>query len=157
MAKPIRIVRKLEPSPEERQQQAMQELAQSLTDNQEALQQSLKLVRELHESGALELVTALLQSREQVAKIAVDQLVKPSVTQTINNAMALAGAVGQLNPDVTKKVVGGVVNGMERASEVLERNEKVGLFDLLKALRDPAVNKALALGLGFLRGFGEKI
>ncbi|WP_038086175.1 DUF1641 domain-containing protein [Tumebacillus flagellatus] len=157
MAKPIRIVRKHEPTPEERQQQSMHELAQSLTENQAAVQQSLQLVRELHDSGALELVTALLQSREQVAKIAVSQLQKPAMTNTINNVMEVAGAIGQLNTDATKKVMSGVVNGMERAADVLEKDEKIGIFELVKALRDPAVNRALSLAIGFLKGFGEKI
>jgi uncharacterized protein YjgD (DUF1641 family) len=157
LAKPIRIVKRHELTEEERQQQSMQELSRSLTAHQEALQQSLKLVQELHESGALSMVTALLESREKVAKIALGQVVKPAMTQTINNAMEVAGAASQLDPKLTKKVMGGVVAGMERAAEALDNGEKVGVFDLLKAMRDPGVNRALTMGLRFLQGMGEKL
>lgn len=157
MAKSITQIHTAQPSPEEQQARQLAELTQSVAQHGEALQQTLKLVQELHNSGALQMLQALLQAKEQVAEIAVHQMSKPAVTRTVNHAREAVGALGELDPAVTKQVVSGVVSGMERARESLERNEQVGMLDLWKAMRDPHVNKAVTALIGFLKGMGEKL
>ena len=157
MAKSITKIHTAPQSPEEQQAQQLAELTQAVAQHGEALQQTLKLVQELHNSGALQMFQALLQAKEQVAEIAVHQMSKPAVTRTVNHAMEAVGALGELDPAATKKVMAGLVNGVERAQQSLNRNEQLGMLDLWKAMRDPHVNKAMAAMVGFLKGMGEKL
>jgi uncharacterized protein YjgD (DUF1641 family) len=157
MARPITVVKKHESTEAERQAQALGELVNVIAKNGEALQETLKVIHLLHESGALEVIGGLIQAREKVVEIGVSQLSKPTMTRGVNNVMSAVGMLGELEPDTIKKVFEGIVNGMQHSAEKVRANEKTGLFDIMKAYKDPDVNKALTVMLGFLKGMGEKL
>nr|WP_230087952.1 DUF1641 domain-containing protein [Alicyclobacillus mali (ex Roth et al. 2021)] len=71
--------------------------------------------------------------------------------------MIAVGLVGKIDPDRIGALADAVVVGLQRGHESLESNKKVGVFELVKALRDPGVNRALAFVLGLLRGLGERL
>lgn len=150
MAKPITAFAK-----KEIEENTIEQLAEHAAQNLDGLKQTIKLLQELHESGILEAVVSLVQAKEKVAKIAVGQMVRPPVTNMINNAMAAAGALTELDPAFTKKLVDGLSNGMKKAEDGLKNGDKAGVFDLVKALKDPDINRTILFGLNLLKGIGE--
>ncbi|MDR7316461.1 DUF1641 domain-containing protein [Brevibacillus nitrificans] len=155
MARPITKVAEPTLSEKEKQDQKVERVLQSLAQNPEGIQATIKLLQELHDSGILGAVNAAVEAKEDIAKIVVGQMVRPPVTNMINNAMAAAGGLAELNPEMTKKLMGGVTKGLQQADEALRSGKKVGIFDLMKALRDPDINRAIGFGINLLKGVGK--
>lgn len=155
MAKAIVNIKKPVLSEEEKKTKKLDQLKTELAQNADGISDTLKLLQELHDSGILEAVQALVEAKEKVSKIALGQLTRPPVTNTINNAMAMAEAVSDIDPAMTKKLVSSLSNGLQKAEEGLQKNEKVGLLDLYKAMNDPDINRAIGFGLNLLKGLGE--
>jgi uncharacterized protein YjgD (DUF1641 family) len=157
MAKALKLVLSDDRTPEQRQEESLTELLQVVAGHKDDLVSLLKLVAMLEESGALAILTGLLGRRTKVGEVLLGQVAKPSATNTINNLMAIGGAVGDLDPKVTRRLISGAAHGMERATAALERKENVGLLGLITALRDPDVNRVLTFGVNFLKGMGERL
>lgn len=155
MAKPIQIIKKVEHTEEQKQAQSLESLLSEVAQNKDSLLDTLHLLNELHRSGILEAMNSLVKAKEEVAKIAVGQMTREPVTNLINNAMAAGGALTTLDPEMTKKLMGGVAKGLETAGQGLQTDSKVGILDLLKALNDPDVNRAIGFGMNLLKGIGQ--
>lgn len=155
MANPISTVQKQELTPEQQKEQTLNQLLATLTDNAEGLQQTVKLLQQLNESGILPALQALLQAKEQVASIAMEQLLRPPVTNMINNAMAAAGALSSIEPETTRKLMDSVSQGLQKAEEGLVNNDSTSLWDLIKVIKDSDLNRALTFGLNLLKGLGQ--
>ena len=153
MASPITTLKKREWSEEEKKHQSLNKLTDSLTENEEALQKTMAVVRELHDSGILEAAQSMLKAKESIAEVALGQVGRKEMTSLINNAMAAAGVLTAIDPEQTKKLLAGVAIGLEDAKE--KSNQKVGVMNLVKALKDPDINRAVNFGLHFLKGIGK--
>ena len=57
-------------------------------------------------------------------KIVLGQVTREPVTNLINNMMGLAGALTELDPELTKKLIGSLLVGLEEGNEHLESNKK---------------------------------
>lgn len=155
MAAPITTIQKHELTKEEIQQQKIEDLKASLADNEAALNRIMEIVGELNDMGALEAANSMLQAKEKIAKIALGQVNREPVTNMINNIMGAAGALTSLDPDMTSKLANSVTAGLEAGNKHLEANNKIGMLDLLKSLKDPDINRAVGFGLHFLKGMGK--
>ncbi|MFC3884883.1 DUF1641 domain-containing protein [Bacillus songklensis] len=155
MAKPITMIQKNALTEEEMKQQKLEELKALLADNDQALNQTLEIVRELHNSGILEAANSMLQAKDKIAKIALGQVSRKPITNLINNAMGAAGALTNIDPEMTTKLVNSVVTGMNEANQHVQSKKQVGLFDLMKAMKDPDINRAIGFGMHFLKGMGK--
>ncbi|MGM7722106.1 DUF1641 domain-containing protein [Metabacillus sp. Hm71] len=155
MAKPITKIKEPVFSEEETQANRLESVIQNLAENADGIQETIKLLQELHESGVLEAVNCLIEAKEKVAKIAVGQMLRPPVTNAINNGMAAAGALTELDPEMTKKILNGMTRGIQTAEKELRANKKMGVFDLVKLMRDTDVNRALTFSFYLLQGIGS--
>jgi uncharacterized protein YjgD (DUF1641 family) len=155
MANPISAIEKQQQTPEQQKEQELNELLSVLLENSSGLQQTVKLLQELHESGILPALQALVEAKEQVATIAVQQMLRPPVVNMLNNAMAAAGALTSLNPETTTKLMGSLSEGLKKAEQGLANNEMTGVWDLLKVMKDPDINRAMTFGLNLLKGLGQ--
>ena len=155
MGKPITAIAKEELTKEKVKRQKLDRLVDEISNHSDGLKQTMELLQELHESGIMEIVVALIQAKEKVAKIAIDQMVRPPVTNIINNGMAAAGGLSEMEPATTEKLVKSLSIGIKKAEVGLTSGEKVGVFDLLKVLKDPDINRTLVFGLNLLKGMGE--
>ena len=73
----------------------------------------------------------------------------------VNNAMAAGGVLTQLDPETTKKLMGSVAKGLEKAEQGLQADSTTSVLDIMKALKDPDMNRAITFGLNLLKGVGE--
>jgi len=155
MANPIKMIKKVELTEEQKKSQSIESLLSEVVLNKDSLLETLDLLQELHNSGILEAAGSLVKAKEKVAKIAVGQMTREPVTNIINNVMAAGGALTTLEPEMTKKLMGSVAKGLAKAEQGLQSNSKVGILDLLKVLNDPDINRAIGFGLNLLKGIGE--
>lgn len=155
MGKPITLIAKEESTQEQLKSQTLDRLVDDLSNHSDGLRQGMELLQELHDSGILDIAVALLQAKEKVAKIALDQVGRQPVTNMINHVVAAASAISETEPDTTKKIVKCLSNGMAQAEASLEMDNKVRPFQLLKMLRDPDINRSIIFGLNLLKGIGE--
>ena len=154
MAVPITTIKKQQLTEEQFKDQKIDNLKQLLSENEEAIQQVFTIMADLNDIGALEAATKLLEAKEDVAHIALGQLTRKPVTNMINNLMGVAGALTELNPDITAKLVKSLNAGVDEANKALDA-EKVSALKLIKMLNDPDVNRALNFGVHFLKGLGK--
>ncbi|MFF5817460.1 DUF1641 domain-containing protein [Lysinibacillus capsici] len=155
MAVPITGIKKQQLTEEQLKEQKLDNLKELLSENEEAVNQMFSIMAELNDIGALEAAMKLLEAKEEVAHIALGQLTRKPVTNIINNLMGVAGALTELNPETTTKLIEGLNTGVDEASKALESNEKVSAFKLMKMINDPDVNRALNFGVHFLKGLGK--
>jgi uncharacterized protein YjgD (DUF1641 family) len=157
MAKPISTIQKHIQTEEEEKNRKLEELKSILADNDTALNETLTLLRELHQSGMLEAAGSMLKAKEKIAEIAVSQAAREPVTNLINHATGAAGALAATDPEMTKKLVNSVLSGLNEANDHLQHQKQLGLLDLVKALKDPDINRAAGFGLAFLKGMGKEL
>ncbi|HSV12469.1 MAG TPA: DUF1641 domain-containing protein [Hanamia sp.] len=155
MAKPISMIFEEQKTGEEKNQESIQSLKEHAAENTEALKEAIVLISELQGSGILDAAVSLVKAKEKVAEIAIGQMVRPPVTNMINNAMAAAGALSELDPEFTKKLVNGLNMGIKKADEGLQSNKKASVWDLVKAMKDPDINRTLLFGLNLIKGIGQ--
>ena len=157
MAMPIKTIKRIELTAEQKKEQTLESLLTEVVQNKDSLVETLDLLQELHNSGILDVINSLVKTKEEVAKIAVGQMTREPVTNMINNAMAAGGVLTQMDPEMTKKLMGSVAKGLERAEQGLQSNSTTGMLDIMKALKDPDMNRAITFGLNLLKGIGEEL
>lgn len=155
MAKPITQISRPILTPEQKERETLESLITEVASHKEGIQDTLELLQELHKSGLLPALTALLEAKEKVAEILLHQTTRPEVTQLINHSMGALGAISNLSVETTGRVLKGVTSGMSEAEEYLSKPESVSLFSLLKLMKDPDINRAIGFGAHFLKGLGK--
>lgn len=155
MAAPITTIKKAQVTEEQLKEEKLENLKQLLSENEEMVNQVFTIMAELNDIGALEAATKLLEAKEEVTHIALGQLTRKPVTNIINNLMGVAGALTELNPETTTKLIEGLNTGLDEANKAIEADEKVSAFKLFKMLNDPDVNRAVNFGAHFLKGLGK--
>ncbi|MDQ0200145.1 helical membrane plugin domain-containing protein [Neobacillus ginsengisoli] len=157
MAQPITIIKKEIPTVEEQAEQKLASLKMLLTENEDALNKIMDIVGELHQSGVLEAANAMLQTKEDIAKIALHQVNREPVTNFINNFLGASVAFTNFKPEQTTKLVSSVASGIDEGNKYVQSNKKVGILDLMKVLNDPDINRAIGFGIHFLKGMGKSL
>ena len=157
MAMPIKTIKRIELTEEQKKEQTLDSLLTEVVQTKDSLVETLDLLQELHNSGILDAINSLVKTKEEVAKIAVGQMTREPVTNMINNAMAAGGVLTQMDPEMTKKLMGSVAKGLERAEQGLQSNSTTGMIDIMKALKDPDMNRAITFGMNLLKGIGEEL
>ena len=157
MAKPITMILKTEYTEHQLKEQKLENLKSLLTENEEALNQVFAIIAELNDMGALEAASKLMEAKEEAAQIALGQLTRKPVTNIINHIMGVAGALAEMDPNTTSKLLAGVNEGMTQGNAAIATDEKMSALKLAKMMNDPDVNRALKFGVHFLKGFGQNL
>lgn len=156
MAKPITAIQKQTITEEEKREKTIEELKTSLTEKEEAVHELLAIMEELHKSGILEAAKAMLQAREDIAKIVIGQANRKPVTTMINHVIGIAQLLANLDPQLTTKLLESTASGISEAyKQTKETDKKIGIFDLLKVLNDPDINRAIRFLLSALKEIGK--
>jgi uncharacterized protein YjgD (DUF1641 family) len=155
LAAPISAIQKHKLTDEQRKQQKLEDLTTLLADHEEALNNIMGIVGELNDMGVFGAADAMLQAKEKIAKIALGQINREPLTNMINNLMSAAGVLTSIDPELTKKLADSVAAGMDEGSKHLQSNKKIGLFDLVKALNDPDIKRAIGFSFHFMKGLGK--
>ena len=155
MAAPITTIKKQQLTEEQLKEQKLENLKQLLSENEEMVNQVFTIMAELNDIGALEAASKLIEAKEEVAHIALGQMTRKPVTNIINNMMGVSGALAELDPETTTKLIKGLNTGLDEANKAVESDEKVSVFKLVTLLKDPDVNRAMNFGIHLLKGLGK--
>ncbi|MEI4831956.1 DUF1641 domain-containing protein [Bacillus sp. FJAT-53711] len=157
MAKEITMIQKTVVTEEQKKQQASEELLQQLGENQQAIEETIHLLAQLQKAGILDAAGSLLAAKEDVSKIAIEQLNREPVKNALNNMMGAGEALSSVDPEVTKQVTSSLVTGLQYATDELKKGQKTSVMDFFKVLRDPDINRAITFGFNFLKAFGQEL
>ncbi|MGG0409542.1 DUF1641 domain-containing protein [Peribacillus simplex] len=142
---------------EEIKLQNLEELKTLITDNEDALNNMFKIVNELNDSGVFEAATSMLQGKEQIAKIALQQITRQPVTNLINTLMGATGALMNADAAQSTKLLNSALAGIDEGNKFLQTDKKIGVMDLMKTMNDPDINRAIGFGVHFLKGMGKEL
>ncbi|MDM5340350.1 DUF1641 domain-containing protein [Fictibacillus enclensis] len=157
MAKAIRQIKKEARTREEEQAEAVAGIVRELADNSEAILTMISIVKNLHEMGALDTLSALIEKRNDVGVIAIQQINKPEMHKTIKNGINAFNFLGTIHPDQLKTMLSGMSKGLERAADSAEKEDTPSLWQLGKSMRTPETRATMAVMMEFLQGMGEGI
>ncbi|WP_077623719.1 DUF1641 domain-containing protein [Sediminibacillus massiliensis] len=155
MAKAIQQIEREESNVEEERSEDLSAILKQIADNREVIEESLSILQELHKSGVLPMIKGLLQTREKVGSIAIEQINQPGMHNIIKNAMSGMALLSAIDPDQLKQFSDGLTHGMQKAAETSSNDKQVGMWGLMKSMRDPNVKTSLNTMMHFLNGLGE--
>ncbi|MDV6377603.1 DUF1641 domain-containing protein [Sporosarcina sp. GW1-11] len=155
MAAPITSIKRTERTEIELQQEKLADLQKLIAEQEESLRKIMEITGELHSIGALDALQAMLQAKEKIASIAVDQVSREPVTNMLNNLLAAAGTLTAISPATVQQLSHSVQQGLNEAEKGVEEGQKTGVLQLMKSINDPDVNRALTFGMNFLKGMGK--
>ncbi|KAA6451372.1 DUF1641 domain-containing protein [Bacillus swezeyi] len=157
MATPITAIQKENKSDEETKLEKLEELKALLAVNEDTVSKTMKLLAELNGLGVLDAADSMVKAKEDIAKIALGQLSREPAKNLINTAIAAGGALTKADPEVMGKLLESIIAGTKQGQDFLKDDKKVGVLDLLKAMNDPDINRAVGFGLQFLKGMGKAL
>lgn len=157
MAEPITNIYRSTLTEEEQTEIKFENLKKQFADNEESLTKVLDIMEELNDIGALEAVAAMLLAKEDIAKITLDQVSREPVTNLLNTIIGATSSVMATDPEKMKKLVSGAMSGINEGHDFVESDKKVKMFDLMKMLNDPDINRAIGFGIHFLKGMGKQL
>lgn len=155
MAKEITVIQKKVITEEEKKHQLTDELLTQLEENREAVEETIQLLASLQEAGILDARISLLVAKEDVSKIAIEQLNREPVKNVLNNMMGAGEALSSADPELTKQITSSLVTGLQFATDELKKGKKTKVMDFFKVLKDPDINRAITFGFSFLKAFGQ--
>ncbi|WP_163655116.1 DUF1641 domain-containing protein [Listeria sp. PSOL-1] len=157
MAEPISKIRDTRPTEKEQDEQNLAELKEGIAKDAAGFKELLEFVKLLHDSGALETLNSTMKARDEIAKTALNEWRKEPTTNAINNLMLSSKLLTEIKPEQTEELINHLKETAKKAEEDAKSEEIIGFFGLMKALKDPDINRALRYSLSFLKGIGESL
>ena len=156
MAKAIKQIQRAEISEEEQRKQDLREIEDSLLKNKEALLDTLDLVKHMHDLGVIPLLSGLFAEGNKVLQILVKKADTKETANILKNLLLLVGVLGTLNVKQLEPMLLKLNAGIARVSESKDDDDMIGYFDLVRSLKDPEINRSIALLFEFLKGMGSE-
>jgi uncharacterized protein YjgD (DUF1641 family) len=157
MAKATTRIEKAIPDAVQEQAQSLHMLLQAVAENRDALLMLMDIVKELNELGLLEAIHAMLKNRHDISVIGITQLNKPGAQRIVKNGMNALQFLSSINPAELEPLLKGMSNGVKYAAEADTDKGQMGLFGMMKSMRDPEVATSLQVMFNFLRGMGHGV
>lgn len=157
MAEPITNIHRKQLTEQEEVQLKWDNLKQRFSHNEASLNKVLDIIEELNEAGMLEAVEAMLLAKEDITKITLDQVSREPVTNLLNIIIGATSSLMATDPEKAKNVIDSAMKGLDSGHEFVETEQKVKLFDLMRMLNDPDINRAIGFGIHFLKGMGQQL
>ncbi|WP_408007723.1 DUF1641 domain-containing protein [Pseudalkalibacillus sp. A8] len=156
MAEPTRKVEPLVPSKDEFREKGMEEIEQALAERKDAIIELIHLVDRLHESDLLPLINALVNHRDLATSAFFREINRPHNAKFARNVVDFIGFLGTIEFKNMQPFMEKINKGMLEADVEEEKDDMISMFQLIKALKDPEVNRSIRVILAFLRGMGKE-
>lgn len=156
MSKPISTIDRIRVNDETKKERNLDEIESALAKNKVAVLETIDLLGNLQERGILELLNGLFSQGDEVFRIAVQEMNKPNNARVVENLVGLASVLGSIDIGQLKGFTEKANNGLREATEGDSGDGPINLFQLLGALKDPEINRSIAMLLKFLKGMGKE-
>ncbi|PZG31935.1 hypothetical protein C2D64_12365 [Listeria ivanovii] len=157
MAEPISTIRDTKKTPEEIEQERLAQIKANIVEEDSGFIEMVETVKLLQESGALEALNSAIKARGDITKTFLNEWRKEQVTNAINNMMISSKLLTDTKPEQTEQMLTNLKNAAEKAEESAKKEEIMGMLAMMKALKDPDVNRALRYGMTFLKEIGQTL
>ncbi|MFK8881712.1 helical membrane plugin domain-containing protein [Bacillus velezensis] len=154
MAKAISGIRKQTVTEEDKRKKDLEEIETALLRNKDAILESLHILQHMNERGVLALLRGLFGQGDKVMDILVKKVNTPETANMLKNLLLLSGVLGMLDVKQLEPFIVKINAGVTKAVEEKDSGRKTGYFDIVRALKDPEINKAVTLLFSFLKGMG---
>lgn len=155
MAEKISKVKRMEIPEETIRKQNLNEVVEAVSVNKEAILKGIDLLQTLNQSGTLDVANALVKHREDALENIMREVNKPQYADTLENLPRLLLFLGELNVTDLERFAARLNHGVKEAAAA-EDTDKTSYMDLIKALKDPEINRSITILLQFLRGMGKE-
>lgn len=128
----------------------------SLQETARALDKVRILTKKLEDAGWLDVLTAVLDERDTLLGILLEQVDKPGTLALMQNALNL----GQVLSSVPSGTIASLGEGFSAGLHRLDEGSVVevrGIWDVLRAVRDPDISRGFAMILTVLKSIGESL
>ncbi|MBF8378322.1 DUF1641 domain-containing protein [Alicyclobacillus mali] len=152
MAQPIQqLVRE----PRDERREAQTRVEEAVLESADGIVDGLRLLQACEEKGLIPIVRALVEQGDDVLRVVVHAISRKGVTDGLKNLIGVVQFLSVVPPEDMERMFHAMAKGLERATEQSEANARMGVYDVLKALRDPDVGRSLAMLFAFLKGMGS--
>lgn len=155
MAKAIKQIERIQITEEDQRKNELREIEDSLLKNKHVVLDTLEMLNHMHERGVIPMLNGLFAEGDKVLKILVKKADNKETANTLKNLLLMVGVLGTLNVKHLEPLLIKVNAGIERVAESKDDDERIGLFDMFRSLKDPEINRSLALLFEFLKGMGS--
>lgn len=155
MADPITNIKKMEYTEEEIREAQLDEVLTTIGENKDAIVKGIALLRTLDDNGMLDFADALIKQRKAAMENIFTELNRSQYTGVLENMSKLVFLLGELDVDKLSYFTGKVNQGMTETT-VSDPDEKASVMSLVKAFKDPEINRSITMILQFLRGMGRE-
>ncbi|ASN05952.1 DUF1641 domain-containing protein [Virgibacillus necropolis] len=155
MANPITKIKKIEIPDDVVHEQNLEEVARAVSENKDAILKGIDFLSTINDNGMLDMTHSLVKQKETALDNVMRELNKPQYSATLENVSSLFLLIGELNVEELKHFTGKLNDGLEK-SRTFDESEKTSYLDLIKALKDPEINRSVTMLLQFLRGMGKE-
>ena len=130
----------------------MANLIKQLIENLDTLTQALNLLKQLKESGILDVATKLLEGVDE----SFNAMARPEVMKPMANMMMLIYMLSNLNYEMLFQLAETMPKCMDKAMDEMKKTEKgMGLLELMRLMKSPemaALLKAMIAMSSCMRG-----
>ncbi|MFD1361543.1 DUF1641 domain-containing protein [Lentibacillus salinarum] len=155
MAEKISHIKRVEVPEESLHEQNLSEVAKAVSDNKDAILKGIGLLDTLNQSGTLDMIDALVKHREQALGNVMREINQPQYATILENLPRLLFLLGELDLEEIEQFTTRLQHGVKEAAAA-EDADKTSYMDLIKALKNPEINRSITMLLEFLRGMGRE-
>lgn len=130
------------------------DIMHAVVKNKSAILSGINLLSEVHASGTLDALHALIKQREVALTQLFTELNKERYRPFLENIHGFLELAGQLPIEDLLFLASKLNRGVEQAQQ-LKGNESISYVGLVKALKDPEINRSLTMILAMLKGMGK--
>ena len=154
MAEPITKINRIQMSQGEIKQKDLQQVIDVVSENKDAIIKGIKLLTTIEKNGTLDFMNALVLHKEDALRNIMQELNKEQYAGTLENASDLMFLLGELDLRSIKRFMNKINEGMKEALTI-DENDHTSYMGMLKALKEPEVNRSITMLLTLLRKVGS--
>ncbi|MDP4161813.1 MAG: DUF1641 domain-containing protein [Bacillota bacterium] len=156
MAKAIKAIHRITVTEEEKRQSDLKEVEDALLTNKDVILESLDVLKHMHDRGIISLLNGLFGQGDKVLKILVKKADTKETANTLKNLLLMVGVLGTINVKKLEPILLKMNAGISRVAEKKDDQDTIGYFDIFRSLKDPEINRSVALIFEFLKGMGQE-
>src|SRR5699024_7561833 len=140
----------MEVSEEAQRENNLSEVISAVSENKDAILKGIELLTTIHESGALDMLDALVKQKDEAIKNVVEQANKPTYATILENFSDLFLLAKDIPVDELNHFIEKINQGLNEA-RTAESEYNISYMCLIKAVQRPEINRSLTIVLRFLR------
>jgi len=125
--------------------------------SEESLNEIIKLLKNLQNKNAIKFLNSFLEKSDEILDAFLSWINRPENTNIVQNLLLVVGFSKNVEFEKFKKIIKALAYGINKGYEEIEKENKIGVVGLLRALRDPDINRSIRLILSILKSMGEKL